>query len=372
MIRRGRLERGWSQEGLCRGLCSVSWLSKIESGAAEADGELLGALLGRLGLSPEAGEGEAQLIERAYEAFFGLDTGAGRECLAALEEALPELERGPLAVDAQLLRSALADRDFSGDWPEDVLSGRQRALLLMLRGRFAEAWRVSGEALALFLAGDADFFRGNYTAAMGELNAAFGAAAEQGRVRVMLLSRLVMGNCCSNSGQYEAMEGHYAVAERIALALGDASALRSIRYNRASTAIELGRAREGYGYFSTLEEPGAMELHKLAAACELLGLTDEALSALDRVPGAPPPDSEEERELLGEMCAVMRYRLEHPEYLGCAEYGERLLSLFSELRRRLPPGYAGFHLRRVLEWLRANRQYKRALEILSDFPGHYS
>ena len=48
-IRRERLRRDWSQEGLCRGLCSVSYLSKIENGAAGADAQLIAGLLGRLG-----------------------------------------------------------------------------------------------------------------------------------------------------------------------------------------------------------------------------------------------------------------------------------------------------------------------------------
>ena len=198
------------------------------------------------------------------------------------------------------------------------------------------------------------------------------AAAELGRVRVMLSARLMMGNCCSNSGQYEGMERHYRIAERMASDLGDADALRTIRYNRASTAIELGRAEEGYAYFSALPEPTAMELHKLAAACELLGKREEALAALDRVSAAPRGGAEVENAVVDEMCAVLRWRLERPDYLSSAEYGRRLLALFQRLRGELPPGYAGFHLGRVLEWLRANRQYKRALDILRDFPGYYS
>ena len=35
IIRRERVCRGWSQEGLCRGICAVSYLSKIEKGRAE-------------------------------------------------------------------------------------------------------------------------------------------------------------------------------------------------------------------------------------------------------------------------------------------------------------------------------------------------
>ena len=32
LIRRERLARDWSQKGLCQGICTVSYLSKIEQG----------------------------------------------------------------------------------------------------------------------------------------------------------------------------------------------------------------------------------------------------------------------------------------------------------------------------------------------------
>lgn len=34
LIRQARLQRDWSQEGLCRGICAPSYLSKIEQGKA--------------------------------------------------------------------------------------------------------------------------------------------------------------------------------------------------------------------------------------------------------------------------------------------------------------------------------------------------
>ncbi|MBQ6580357.1 MAG: helix-turn-helix transcriptional regulator, partial [Oscillospiraceae bacterium] len=49
LIRKLRLEKNWSQEGLCKGICAVSYLSKIEQGKAEASEEILKALFERLG-----------------------------------------------------------------------------------------------------------------------------------------------------------------------------------------------------------------------------------------------------------------------------------------------------------------------------------
>ena len=48
VIRRERLKRNWSQEGLCRGICAVSYLSKIEQGKTEASPEILRMLFAGL------------------------------------------------------------------------------------------------------------------------------------------------------------------------------------------------------------------------------------------------------------------------------------------------------------------------------------
>ena len=50
IIYRERVRRNWSQAGLCKGICTVSYLSKIESGRAEPSEEILRLLLARLNL----------------------------------------------------------------------------------------------------------------------------------------------------------------------------------------------------------------------------------------------------------------------------------------------------------------------------------
>ena len=69
------------------------------------------------------------------------------------------------------------------------------------------------------------------------------------------------------------------------------------------------------------------------------------------------------------MCHVVRYRLEHPDYLKDEVYGAMLMDCMTQLRKKLPVGYAAFHLPWMEEWYTANRQYKQALELLKEFPG---
>ena len=68
------------------------------------------------------------------------------------------------------------------------------------------------------------------------------------------------------------------------------------------------------------------------------------------------------------MCQVVRYRLEHPDYLHDPDYGATLLACFRRCRDELPIGYASFHLPWLLEWHTAARQYKQAYELLRSFP----
>ena len=82
LLRQARLQRDWSQEGLCRGICAVSYLSKIEQGKVEASGEILRQLFDRLSLPWYDQELEPwqALVNESYEAVFSCDRAAYRRC----------------------------------------------------------------------------------------------------------------------------------------------------------------------------------------------------------------------------------------------------------------------------------------------------
>lgn len=336
-LRQQRLKRGWSQEGLCRGICAASYLSKIEQGRVQAAPELLELLFRRLELP-----------------WYG--------------ESLPELER--LVERRYALLLDAVDRQNPSDIPaalEPYLDRRQLALLRIVQNRDMEAVRLLPEAYCYLMAGIAGYEQGNdYVGAMALLQQGYDLAARDGRVRLMLECRMFMGSLCCNQLDLGGMETHYQVAERMARAMGREDDLRSMAYNRAASQVECGRYQEAYGYFAALEHPRVMELHKLAVCCEGLGRTREALDALDRArtaPGEYPP-----RPLCMLLCDVVEMRLRNPDYLRDQAYGQALLAAFDRCRRELPIGYAAFHLPRVLEWLTAGRQYKQAYELLRDFP----
>ena len=375
IIRRERMRRDWSQDGLCRGICAASYLSKIEQGRVEASEDILRLIYERLELPWYGGEsamsGLSERLDELYELAYSGEFEVLREKISALAPENAALLQSPAAPDIAVLEAAANWRggtDAGVDaGMEQHLSPRGLALLRLMQDRDAEAAAICPSALCSYWAGVAQYESGrSYTAAVENLQRAYLLAAGEGRARLMMLSRAYIGNCYCNQLDVENMEAHYTVAERLATALHDAGMLASIRYNRAATALETGDYESAYRYFSALEEPTAMALHKLAICCEKLGRRDEAFSALNRA--AAVEDTHMPAGLAEEMLSLVRRRLENPDYLRDADYGAALLDCFERCRRELPIGYAGFHLPWLLEWYTANRQYKLAYELMNEFP----
>jgi len=367
LIARARTERGWSQEGLCRGICAVSYLSKIESGKAEASDEILSLLFARLGIEWNGDlEAEAEaLAEKAFEALFTAD-------YEELEKLLTSCEKEKYSFTTRGMELELLQRIADGVREpltrdmEKSMDTRALAIQRIFQGRAEEAVLLLPNACAYYEAGAAAYSRGDFVRAIEFLQTAYKTASNDGSPKMMLLCKLLLAACCSNRRDREGIERHGLAARRLAKALGDSEAMGQLDYNRAATAIECGNYEEAYAYFSNLKHPELMSLHKLAICCEKTGRVAEAFAALDKAEGmesAYPPAG-----IAREMCAIVRFRLENESYLQSEEYGERLLTLFDCCRRELSAGYAIFHLPWVLEWYKANRQYKKALELMEEFP----
>ena len=116
-LRQERLKRGWSQEGLCRGICAASYLSKIEQGRVQAAPELLALLMKRLDL-PWYGENLPELeglVERRYAQLLDGEQEAFQDSRAAFSQALETILSSPLAADGLVLDAV--DRQDPSDIP---------------------------------------------------------------------------------------------------------------------------------------------------------------------------------------------------------------------------------------------------------------
>lgn len=105
----------------------------------------------------------------------------------------------------------------------------------------------------------------------------YNLAAQEGMAMLMLQCRIIIGNCYSNQQELENMEREYQIASRLARDLHQTEILKVINYNRASTWVALGSYKKAYDYFSKVEEPAILDLHKLAICCEAYGRKAEGI-----------------------------------------------------------------------------------------------
>jgi len=377
LIRFWRLERNWSQEGLCKGVCAVSYLSKIEQGKADPAPEILDALIARLGIEwhAEAAREAGEWVEAIWEALSSMD----HEQEAALRRQLQEKRElylnGPHMLDVMLLEKLHynavdplgQDKALFASF-EDCFDMRQRAWYLLLQERCQEAAELLPTAFVYLACGSDACYAGSYARAIEHLLRCCTLAAEEGRARVLMYARVMLGNCYSDLNDLDSTRRHYAAARRLAHDLKDRLILGAIDYNLAATELQMGQAEKAYAYFVSMEKPYVMALHKLAICQEKLGKISEALETLDRAAAEECLHGEDDgdypdREMVDRMCALVRWRLEHPDYLHQPAYGEMLLALYRDIKQKLPHGFALFHQPWVEEWYVASRQYKQAYEL---------
>lgn len=363
IIYRTRIQRNWSQAGLCKGICTVSYLSKIETGKAEPSEEVLQLLLDRLGLKmdKETEREAAELADQGWELLFDGKSEKLAELLENID--MEHYRAAPAWLDLALL-SLETPLDAA---LEPCMDTRQLALQRIHQGKAAEAVRLIPNAFTFLSFGITDYNAGNYSAAVDHLQTAYELASRDGAARIMLKAKIFLGSTYCNRQDLPNMEHHYQVGKRLAEDLQDQNALQAIGYNTASTWIEVGRYEDAYTWFSAQESPTFLSLHKLAICCEKTGRREEALRALKQAEGMDPDEAE--RDLALQLLRLVRYRLEYPDYLSRDEYGSLLLDCFDRIQRELPFGYTVFHLPWMLEWYKAARQYKKACELLEKFPG---
>ena len=368
LLRMFRIQNNWSQETLCHGICAVSYLSKIEQGKAEPNEQLLADLFNRLGVTWDESPQAFALRDDLYEGIFSLDEAAVQRKMEVLDDSWDQIAIGPCYADFLVIR---AYHYRKADWIpkelESILDARQLALVAILHNRDEDAYHLYPCALTAVCVGEEALLNGNYTRSLEYFQLAYDMAAREGYAHLMMFSQHCMAASYSDMGNLDAMYRHSKIAERLGRALGADDVVAVIHYNIAATKVEYGDYDGGYRYFSTLEEPDAMALHKLSVCCEALGKEEEALAAIQK--------AIEKTELLPseaaikkEICELVLYRLEHPDYLHDQIYGELLLRTYEKIENELSSGFKRFHLPWVTQWLTANRQYRKAYEIMQRFP----
>lgn len=402
LIRRERLARNLSQEGLAKGICAVSYLSKIEQGQVEPGQEIIDRLFAALHIDfvrePEL-EKEA---ERTMERFFFLsEAGEPYEEEAAFFEHNGEkLMCSEFALAYQVCKLCMMADQHEAEAARlllkqiepflSCLSGKLCQRVLMVKASFQEelkdtlslleaAEKYGIDCVLLYWKAICVYRMGAYSQSVELAEKAYHMACEDGNIHIMLWSTHLLGSCACNRYDMELAERHYRRA--MALSRGYRTDISSYAYyNLGSTYLEIGDNPKAFHYLSRVKEQkddwhhNVMQHQKMAILCVQLGKTDDAQKHLDRA-----------RELCGmqEYCNWPRYRLidqmvrfaellyenkgaDDPEFETVA------LKLYRKAGDAYGHGFKQFYGHYLIELYKRQRRYKEALRVFEEIQSHVS
>jgi HTH-type transcriptional regulator, quorum sensing regulator NprR len=390
LVRRLRLEQRLSQQALCKGICAVSYLSKIEKGTANPGGEIVRLLFARLGvdykLDEEFVRGARQLLEAYFERLAYMeDEGEERARLTAIRE---QTLHSPLALsytlfqvfdvyrashawdDAKPMLAALAAQ-------ESGMEEQELFFYMLARGQAADkqedaiAWlqkaiRLRPYSIALFSLGNELYRHGNYQDALDYLRRAYARAAEEGNPYILLYASNLTAGCYAELYQEDMMMRYFRQCRRLAQAI-EPGIIASIDYNIGATLVSMRKSTEALPYLLRAGQEGRKSdillYHKLAIAYFDTGNRQEAAKALRRADallkaGKGTPMEEK-------LIRIVRFRLEK-DYLQSGEYYRLLREVYDGIDQVYHHGFKQFHGNLLAEACVHNRRYKEALRIAAE------
>lgn len=392
LIRQLRMEKNFSQAGLCRGVCAASYLSKIEQGQVEAGPEILDRLFAALGVQTCRDEGMLAEAEEMLTAYFdGYERFDPPQSAARwLEKHRETLRYSALHLDLEqfrLYRLMEADR-----WEEsrtlfkllDGLKGQMtpeqryrhdRAVAEDKEDTSAEALEALRQAerqkpcaIARYNIAYVLYIRGDYGSAMEAADQAYHMAAEEGDLFVLIRASFLLGSCYSGV-DLKLAEKYYCRAIR--LTGGETETSNWSWYNLGASYLEQGdleKARfwltkcqpmEGYWHHN------AMLAQKRALLWAELGERDQAREAVDtaqrELEGKDGPTAELYREMVDFAAMLLE-----PDYLSDPNYEKKLTGIYQNAWKDLGFGFLRFYGRYLVRLYQSQRRYKDALRVTQE------
>lgn len=407
LIGHQRKSRQWSQESLAHGICSVSYLSKIESAQCSPSQEILSMLAEKMGfllpdfsllpdrtlpsktsqteeaLSDAAAQEEMQREKAMVEALFDLLKNA-RECrmkqkYQEIQAYLSDHPDSRLRFHPDVLLFSLFFCNGSSDSRaadlEDLLceampllSSDRQALFFLYRKQHEKAMAICPEPWVFLGAASSLYAQNSQTSQVQfMLEQGWQTACNEGMLHVMASAALSLSMVLSNNMETQRAMEWYEKGLRIVEAMREQDLLDDFLYNGGCMELELGHFDRALALFARLKSPNALAVHKIAVCHEQKRDLETVRCILEEAKDAPLDGWSE--ETVDSLFAPIAWRLDHPDYLHDKEYGRLLDQVFSSLEKEnVHQGFAQFHLPWQIQYLKANRQYVRLCALLEDFP----
>ncbi len=385
LIRNNRIKKGMSQEQLCKDICAVSYLSKIEKGIAQPNPEIVNQLFERLNMNYEEGEVFVKkyrdLIYKYFDAYFHQE--ATIEYEEEIFKARKQLANSELNISYQLFclyQAGSSDEGVVKKILRDLQAFREYMreeeafLYEMARGMFSKDPWIRKDSLIKAehimpnsLVSEAlmyeHYYMGEYQEALNYCHSGYERAMREGFLLVAKQISFLEGVCYANLHNLELMLKAYNRSKE--LSRGETAILASIDYNIGTACVENEKWEEAIPYLQAalnVEKAEAslfLICHKLALAYEQGKRKEEGNKYLEQALKLSKSLEPVHQDMI--RFVELRYTT---DYLNNEEYAG-LLAELTDMKEEMGEDFVRFHRPYMVEWLKSKRKYKEAYELVA-------
>ena len=399
VIKKRRLEKNMSQESLCKGICAISYLSKIESGQVTASEQVIQLLLQNLGVVlPDdfTGANEiANLIPKLWEHQYYGRMNAFMALYDKLSAHDHYLTYSIYAIDWYLLKvCAMQDqRNFeaSSEMMEALetykpyFSNLQSHYYALFKGtqtlsesefrlaltHYERALQFHHNGVTLFYISNAEYSLGNYINAIRLGSEAYTLLMQEGNLFYAIENTQILAAAYSNVKQLDNAVMLYNRLLNMGQFINDEKVLISVYYNLGATYLACKLFDKAIELLDQLKPHlGAFDDWQFILCYQKLILCDLGLERYD--------DAREKLRLVNEKLKDHHYPKDHSLIISfrwlnlymssnnpiiTPTYLEAIRATFDASRKDSHYGFTLFYSDYLIEALKAHRRYKEAIDI---------
>ena len=362
LIHNKRIEKGWSLESLSHGICSVSYLSKLEKGTIDSTEDITNKLLEKLGVYLETDLKDILIkVNQFYHSFilFFIDESnylTNDEIQKLLNS---EYFLDGLLIDAWQHSNKNKSKALEVYLPFFSYEQKKKYYQILVFNNLYDYH----ELLNLFL--DIDSYsiianslyqKGKYAKSIPYYIQYDEIASRECDIDNMIFAKMGLGSVYACLLDIDTCLEYYDKALTLISHSNNIALKDYIYYNIAATYVELEEYDQALSYLDKTEIRDVLYYQKLAICYEHTGNIEAAKDTLAKGYGL--------KTQYDILLDSIQYRLNHPDYIHDSNYEQLILQAITKINATLPNGFLNLQETELLKYFEANRKYKDAYDLL--------
>ncbi len=362
LIHNKRIEKGWSLESLSHGICSVSYLSKLEKGTIDSTEDITNKLLEKLDIHLETDLSELlPKVDEFYHSFilFFID-----DSNYLSHEEIAKLLNSEYILDGLLIDAwqnpdtdkCKALQEYLPFYSYDQKKKYDQILVYHDLLDYHELLHSFPDIDSYSIIANSLYHKGQYAKSIPYYIQYDDIASRECNINHMIAAKMGLGSVYACLLDIDTCLEYYTKALKLIQSSNNLSLQDYIYYNIAATYVELEQYDLALEYLSKTSIRNIMFYHKEAICYEKTGNISASRESISK---GYALNSEFDIFL-----DIVKYRLDHEDYIHDSNYGSLLLQVISKIEECFPSGFLYLQETELLKYYEANRKYKDAYELL--------